>query len=520
MITDAIRAKGEIGIEEFYNITYACFNEVIFKEANANKEYILDFIKTSEHFRDNSFVQSLYKLVFNVDYLSLTDTIIEGELASQNFNKAEITDRMNKIKQARKLNEDEVTLIRHRLKVLCSQGYLRTLVRYQDSPDVYQEKVKQFDYKSNLDEELPVLTLRSKKPEDIDEELDKGVESSFDFINKAFARGKYYMKQIVCVTAPPGTGKSMFLQQEAIHFAKQGKKVHLMILGDQTEDMVFVRLVALATNTPLYKVNRDFGHYLKMVDPKILDNLYFTVKDSYEVLVSTYIEFVTSGKIKDVDILMIDYDKNFVQETDDMYQQGLLVYNSLTKPKNLGKLIFIATQPKQAFFNAPELDMTAPGESSGKMHVVDMLITIGIDRDEKNKMGFMKIAKMRNGDGPTVNKAIPWAMCDSGRLAELSPTQYEELLHSEGYVRLNWDTVRKERLMEQELANAEKEKAEKSEGPAGNADVLQEAFDAAEEQRKKEEAEDPSKAQQAVDTSEFDKQNKDILNVMGTGEKK
>lgn len=449
MITETlINNEGPIGIEEFYSITYACFNKTICGEAKANRAYIEKFIKGSEHFNSNSLICKLYELVFNLDYPQITDSQIELALGSLDFQKAEIDEILKKIQKSRNFTDEEERSFRERLKVACAQGYANSLYKYRDMPVIYNQKMKEFDYKSNMDEELPVHTLKDNIADDVDAELDKGVLSTFDFINDAFARGKYYMKQIVGVCAPPGTGKSMFLQQEAITFARQGRKVHLMILGDQTLEMVMVRLVALAGNFPMREVTKNFKFYRDQIDPDILDNLYFTVKDSYEVMIATYIDFCINGVIKDVDILMIDYDANFVQENEGMYQQGLLVYNSLTKLKNLGKLVFIATQPKQSFFNAPDMDMTAPGESSGKIHVLDMLITIGIDRDRKMRMGFMKIAKMRNGEGESVGKPIPWVGTKSGRLAQITPTMYEAYVRRDCYLALDYNDVVNERAME------------------------------------------------------------------------
>lgn len=390
---------------------YSLFNKVIFKEYRLNRDYFHKYINITPFLRENSLVTRLIDIIDNYEYEDITDDTLNLVLLQDKKTFDEIKDIVSKINSAKDFNKEDLSRYKDHFKDCCCKGYIDSIKSLQAYPSKYMEELTKFNYLSDHSDKLFYKVFSELDFASLDEELNQsGVKSTFDFINESYANGMYPYGQIVLVCAAPSTGKSLFLEQEAVTFCQQGVNTHMIVMGDLNEARLAVRLVSLALNIPLSEVTRNLKYYSDKVGQMFRDHLRITVVPSSVVNIDEYIEFAL-GYLKDCQVLMIDYDKNFAPETDNMYEQGRSLYDRLTKLSQQGKLVFVASQPKIQYYKEEHLGMDAPAESSGKMQVVDMQIHIGRNPNSKLRMGYFDIPKNRNGEP---NASAAWIGCNDG----------------------------------------------------------------------------------------------------------
>jgi hypothetical protein len=151
-------------------------------------------------------------------------------------------------------------------------------------------------------------------------------------------------------------------------------------------------------------VESDIIGNFELYKDKFQDLLTLTVVPSATVTSRSYVDWIKQ-RIDEYDVLFIDYDSNFLQDENySMYERGGEIYDAMTELTRLGKLVFIASQPKQSYFSEEFLPYDAVGESSRKVHIADMIITIGRRWEAGMRMGVFNIAKkfyMSQGLQPT-----------------------------------------------------------------------------------------------------------------------
>ena len=129
------------------------------------------------------------------------------------------------------------------------------------------------------------------------------------------------------------------------------------------------------------------------------DNLEISINAAGKVSSEEIVEYVkTKGAFYDV--VIIDYDSNAkgVGEGDSMYNEFGKLYETLNELVLLGKLVFIASQPKISAWQNSVLEMSDIGESSRKQHTADMIIGIGREEKCPNHLHTIKISKNRRGE--------------------------------------------------------------------------------------------------------------------------
>lgn len=406
---------------EGLSVIYSLFNQVINKEYKLNAEYFRMYVRQRDFLKNNSLCQRLLEILDDYEWENLTDESCSLALIKDGKSPDEIASILDKIRNARAFNEIDLKQYKDYFKDCCVTGYVNKYRYLEDSPSEYMKAMQEFMYLGDHSDKLWYKVFSELDFKALDEELTAdGVKSTFDFINDSFPIGMYPFGQIVMVCAAPSTGKSLFLQQEAVTMCQQGVNVHYIALGDLTEARIANRMVSLALNIPLSEVARNLSYYAEKVAPMFRDHLRITVVPSAEIHIDEYVEFAL-GYLKDCQVLMIDYDSNFAADTDQMYSQGRSVYDKLTKITQKGKLVFIASQPKQAMYRWEHLPMDAPAESGGKMQVVDMQIHIGRNPDSKVRMGYFDVPKNRNGEP---NASEPWISCNDGSFFIVEPMLY------------------------------------------------------------------------------------------------
>lgn len=431
-------------------VIYSLFNSVIYKEYKLNSTYFGYYIYQNMFLNENSLCKKLLSIIDSSDYENITDDSILLALIQDGKTTDEATDILKRINSAKLFNKDDIARYKKHFKDCCCKGYMEKYRFLYDDPSEWMNVMQDFNYLSDHSDKLWYKVFSELDFDSLNQELNqKGVKSTFDFINNSYPTGQYPLGQIVAVCAAPSTGKSLFLQQEAVTMCQQGVNVHYIALGDLTEARIAVRMVALALNVPLAEVTRNLNFYSDKVAQMFRDHLRITVVPSSEIHIDEYIEFAL-GYLKDCDVLMIDYDANFAPDTDQMYTQGRTVYDKLTKISQTNKLVFIATQPKQCYYKEEHMPMDAPGESSGKMQVVDMLINIGRNPNSKVRMGYFEVPKNRNGEP---NASEPWIACNDGSFFICDEMLYMKYYHEQNK---KMSFSRKELEMEMEISQLDK----------------------------------------------------------------
>ena len=258
-------------------------------------------------------------------------------------------------------------------------------------------------------------------------ELGNSFKSSFDFINNLTPNGGgYYQDQVIVITSPPGSGKSLFCMNEAIAACKQGMKVHYTALGDLSEFDFMSRPASILLNVPMMKVlcglNKSFTDILSKYP--YMNNLTINFVSPGVFSVNEWIDNLKhSGELEKNDVFIVDYDSNFKSNSDNIYLKGDEIYTSLELlAKTYHKIVISVAQPKVNSWGK-SIDLTSLSESSRKQHHSDIIITLAPQYDISNTcnvIGELSIVKNRRGStGKTKYFREP-----TGRFSEITRSLY------------------------------------------------------------------------------------------------
>lgn len=193
------------------------------------------------------------------------------------------------------------------------------------------------------------------------------------------------------------TGKTLWMMTEALNMALSTKaKIHYLAMGDMKPRDFIVRMGAIYSGMPFGEVTKNLDGVYNTLRQFVGDRLEMSVIPAGQLTADEYVEYVMS---KDYDVVFVDYDSNFkLKESESMYNDFGIVYNSLTKLTQEGKLVFVAAQPKVMSWINPVIELGDVGESSRKIHTADVLFTAGKYKDSPNHVGVFKCCKNRRGE--------------------------------------------------------------------------------------------------------------------------
>lgn len=297
------------------------------------------------------------------------------------------------------------------------------------NPDRIITKIKDLeDIKSTG---LPLVTLGDLDVESVMQEELGGMDvipSSFDFIRRATPWSGYLRGQLVMWVAAPGVGKSLAMLNEVVSFLRGGYKVYWVALGDMMRMDFITRTTTIIKGLPFSEVSLNPKRYFDDEVKLLTRNLQLTVLPAGEIDARNLADFIESETSirRDVDVIVLDYDANLAETVDSMYSQGKEVYNMMLKlARPAGskyRLCMVASQPKPMYWGEKRLPKECAAESSGKQHIVDMMVTIGRDYSITDKhAGIMMAAKVRRGDEGIEACYIRTA---SGVLKEVDRSEY------------------------------------------------------------------------------------------------
>lgn len=119
-----------------------------------------------------------------------------------------------------------------------------------------------------------------------------------------------------------------------------------------------------------------------------------------------------------------------------MYQKGETTYNALKElSERPGKYVFVACQPKPAYYSSEILPLESGNESSRKQQIVDNMITISSPPMicSLNHAGALNMAKCRGGR----TGHVQYFMDKNGQFTEVSKQQYDWIKTSQIELTLN-----------------------------------------------------------------------------------
>jgi len=233
------------------------------------------------------------------------------------------------------------------------------------------------------------------------ESLGDPIKSFMPQINDSFTINGYVRHQLISVVGAPGSGKSLFLMNEACNFLLQGKKVIYLALGDLTMIDFLIRVCSIMLRKSLDEITLNLEYYYGQFMsrfPEEANNLKILLVDPDDISIHDFRDWVISNKFnEEYDILIMDYDTNF-KSTHDMYSKGEEIYNvgcALSRGDENFDLVFIASQPKAMFYESEIIPMSGANESSRKNQILDVIITIGKHPTAINSIGYINLAKVR-----------------------------------------------------------------------------------------------------------------------------
>lgn len=386
---------------KFNKITllYGLFNEFVFQEAKMMVEHLKGYYYYDGDTKENNLVKRLIYIIENYKFTDITEATFISTLVEDGKSDGEIQDIIQKIKEYKLFTKDQATIFRNELKRLCYTYHQNKVEKlYGDDIVKYVEELKKFEYKSNYSDTLIVKNFNQLEITDLISNYSDSYKSRYKFINDSYTCGGYINGQIIMVVGAPATGKSLFLQGEAVNFIEQGKRCYYLALGDLGEADLVSRMICMISRQPKYKVENDIGTFFEMYRHKFSDLLGITIVPSGYIKPTDFVNWML-GRIEEYDILFIDYDSNFAKDPNlSMYDQYGDIYDMFTQLTRKQKLVFVACQPKISYWNEELLPLDAAGESARKQHITDMVITIGRNPESSIPMGKLYIAKNRRGE--------------------------------------------------------------------------------------------------------------------------
>lgn len=277
--------------------------------------------------------------------------------------------------------------------------------------------------------EIPVVKFNEI---DIDTVLEEeGIKDSVASFLPSMARvtpsGGFLKGQVVCVCAAPGVGKSLFLSNQLLKMLESNLKVYWIALGDMTITDFVCRLTSIRENITLNETYNSPNSEACNRTKELLNNFYLSVLPAGMIGPEDLQEIVNERIPSDIDVVIVDYDANLkAADPESLYISGEKTYNLLSqiaRPSGKKyKLVIVASQPKTHFLNFEVLPKEAPNESSKKLHIMDMLITLGKNQKaESDHIGTVHYAKVRRGlEGVKAR----FMLTDSGIIQELAEEVY------------------------------------------------------------------------------------------------
>ena len=401
------------------NLVYSLFNPYLYNEARVNID-LFESIMLRNNYVKGSKMMNLIKIIKENEFVDITPHLIYNEFPNYTDNeKAAIWED---IQEYQALSKDDLKRYRDNYKRTCINEVINIANFFVD-PIAKMEYLKEKGYKDQFSSEIRVMTFDEAANSAEDEIESSGVKSPLNFINAASPTGDFINSQLIAVSAPPGGGKSLYLQHQAIMACNAGKRVFYMAAGDLLKTDFLIRLSAMVNELPIRDMYIDLQNNVAKAQDYLKRNFSFACVPSQKLTAKEYVAYCMS-RSNDFDVFILDYDANLAIDADSMYEGGGILYDLLTELSRMGKLVFVASQPKIQLWENELLGMNCLNESARKQHILDMIITISRSPKAGNHVGLVNIAKNRRG---STGISQPYIMSTCGKMVEITKDRYQLL---------------------------------------------------------------------------------------------
>ena len=381
---------------------FSLLNQYVFVQAKQNIENVEYYYNTNPATSGNPLVQEILGAIRNYNLDSIGMPLFESILARCGKTPQESRYIMEEILRWKSYNKEQIKPAAEWLDQICAKAIITKADHLaKQNPAEYIKYIKNVDYKST---DVDIFSSTGFTKIDINtivaDSDNSYIPSRYEWINESFDPNPGYPKGMMAIVcAAPGTGKSLWLMSEALYFATHGYRTLYVALGDLNMKDFIVRTGAMYSGLSFADTERNIGSIYSSMCQMMDDNLEISINPAGKVSADDIVDYVKS-KGAFYDVVIIDYDSNSkgVGEGDSMYNEFGKLYETLNELVLLGKLVFIASQPKISAWQNSVLEMSDIGESSRKQHTADMIIGIGREEKCPNHLHTIKISKNRRGE--------------------------------------------------------------------------------------------------------------------------
>lgn len=411
-----------------FDLIYSCFNQYLFQDAKNNIDNLKYFFDTNPSTMGNQLVGMLIDAIKTYPLESIDEPLFRSILLRSGKSPSEQQEIMNNIVKWKKFSKEQIEPSRKCLQDVLSSVILQRANRlYSNDPTEYIKYIKNLNIQTSDADILKVTSFNQIDINSIVAESNNSViPSRYSWLNDTFPMGGFERQQLILISMPPGSGKSLYCLSEIGSMAARGYKTLYLAMGDLTYKDQIIRLASQTYGIPFKESALNLGSVFTSMSEIYKDNLDLMIVPAEQLTAEDFRDFLKNCK-KKYDVIAVDYDSNFKSNaSDNMYLEYGSIYSILVDiAKNMNLVMFCACQPKVGVWNNNVIELSDVGESSRKQHTADIIITRSRIPDNPNNLGVFKIVKSRRGD---VGTKIYSIRLNNGRFIAMPKPVFESLM--------------------------------------------------------------------------------------------
>lgn len=384
------------------DLVYSLFNQYIFQDAKNNINALEYYFNCNPSTMGNQLVSALLDSIRKYSFESIDLPLFQSIIQRSGKSPEEGTMIIQEILKYKNYSKSQIAPAKDFIDDICADNILRKANNlYKDRPSKLVEYIKQTNFTVTGTDSMSTTMFGEVDINRLIAESDprNGVKTGFELLDNSFEPYRVVEKgSIGIISAQPGAGKSLVMQSMALNIAAQGKKTHMLVLGDLGYLDIITRMCAMYSGRTFGEVRMDLNNIYNSLNRAIGGNLGITVMSANTLDVEEYVSYMLEHK--EYEVLFIDYDSNFKIEgaDDSLYNAYGKIYGEITKLSKDNRLVFIASQSKVSSWNSPwGIGLADIGESSRKQHTADFVLTISKTPECINQLGMMRLVKNRRG---------------------------------------------------------------------------------------------------------------------------
>lgn len=384
------------------DIVYSLFNQYVFQDAKNNINALEYYFNCNPSTMGSPLVSALLDSIRKYPFETIDLPLFQSIIQRSGKSPEEGNMIIQEIAKYKSFNQAQIAPAKEFIADICADSLIkRGNNLYKDRPSKFIEFIKQADFKVEQSNCMSTTMFSDVDINKLIAESDprNGVKTGFELLDNSFEPYRVVEKgSIGIISAQPGAGKSLVMQSMALNIAAQGRKTHMLVLGDLGYLDIITRMCAMYSGKTFGEVRMNLNNIYNSLNHTIGGNLGITVMSANTLDVEEYVSYMLEHK--EYEVLFIDYDSNFkIEGSDDsMYNAFGKIYGEITKLSKDNRLVFIASQSKVSSWNSPwGIGLSDIGESSRKQHTADFVLTISKTPECVNQLGMMRIVKNRRG---------------------------------------------------------------------------------------------------------------------------